>query len=98
MNDDLIERFRAYDAENPRVYELFRRFATEALLAGHEHFSADAICHRIRWETAVVTRGELFKLNNNYVAFYARKLMEEDSRFAGFFRLRESIADLASAA
>lgn len=103
-HDDLIEqeamrqRFEAFDRDHPEVYELFRRFALEARFAGHEHFSADAICHRIRWETSVVTRGEAFKINNNYTAFFARKLMAEDRRFAEFFRVRWSVADIVSAA
>ncbi len=100
MTIEMIDHFRAFDAENPRVFGLFVRFAHEARAAGHEYFSADAIVHRIRWETAIVTRDHNcdFKVNDHYVAFYARKLMAEDPSFRGFFRLRSSVADMMVAA
>jgi hypothetical protein len=100
MSDDLIKSFQAFDAENPRVYDLFVRFAHEARNAGYQHFSAHGILHRIRWETGVVTRDATadWKVNNNYSAFYARKLVADDPRFKGFFRNRVSAADMVDAA
>ncbi len=84
----LAEAFEAFHLKNPRVFALFQLFAFEAQTAGHKHFSADAIMHRVRWETSVRTSGELFKINNNHVAYYARRLMETIPSFKGFFRTR----------
>jgi len=97
-SEDLCTRFEQFDADNPRVFLLFMRFAREARAVGHRTFSADAICHRIRWETGVVTRDQSsdFKINDHYTAFYARKAMKLYPEFRGFFRLRESAADLAA--
>lgn len=99
MSRDLITAFAEFDAENPDVYRLFVRFAHEALAAGYQHFSAHGILHRIRWETGVVTRDRTaeWKCNNNYSAFYARKLVAEDPSFKGFFRNRVSAADAMAA-
>lgn len=92
-DQDMAHKFADFDAANPRVYTLFKHFAEQAI-ARHKHYSADAICHRIRWHTLIDVVGyEDFKINNNYVAFYARKLVNEDTRFAGFFRNRTSRAD-----
>jgi hypothetical protein len=69
----LWREFLEFDAANPHVWELFERFAFEAIEAGHETLSASLICERIRWETTVVTTDTEFKLNNNHRAYYARK-------------------------
>lgn len=84
----LRERFEQYDTMNPHVYGLFRRFALEAVDAGNTALSASLICERIRWEVQVVTRGDQFKINNNYRAFYSRKFMQQFPMYDGFFRIR----------
>jgi hypothetical protein len=87
------DQFREFHAENPEVWSLFCRFIFEAMNAGHKHFSADAIVHRIRWETSVVTACESkFKINNNYVTCYARSFHATYPEHAGFFRTRERIS------
>lgn len=89
----VTERFQAFHRRNPHVYDLFRRFAVEALESGRPRFSADCVLHRIRWFEAVETRGGAFKVNDAAGAFYARMLAAEDPRFARFFRFRASAAD-----
>lgn len=90
-------KFEEFDAANPRVYELFRKFSTDVKAAGHEYYSADAVLHRIRWHTSVELRSDdCVKINNNWAAFYARKLMKEYDGFKGFFRTRASKADGAA--
>jgi len=86
--DNLAEAFEAFHYQNPTVWNLFHRFAMEAIGAGHRHYSADAIMHRVRWETSIETSGHLFKINNNHVAYYARRLMATSPMFKGFFRTR----------
>ena len=51
--------------------------------------SADALLHRIRWEVAVNTTGDDFKINNDFAALYARKFREQYPEHAGFFETRE---------
>jgi len=77
-----------YDAENPVVYMLFKEYAEQIKSTGRAHFGAKAIFERIRWEMALQTYSDEFKLNNNYTAYYARKLMAELPYFDGFFRIR----------
>ncbi len=85
-------QFALFDRENPQVWRWFLEFTESAILAGHEHLSADMIMHRVRWETSVKTRGT-FKINNNLVAFYARKYAENNPVHRDFFRFRKSRAD-----
>lgn len=85
---ELREAFETFHRDNPHVYALFDKFTRQAIKAGHEHFSADAIVHRIRWSTSVETKGDEFKLNNNLVAYYSRLFMLKNPQFKGFFRTR----------
>lgn len=92
---DLWKQFNEFDRDNPGVWELFKRFTLQVINAGHAHYSADCVLHRIRWHTSVDTgRGEDFRINNNYAAGYARKFETEFPRHRGFFRLRASKLDV----
>lgn len=85
----LQKKFEIYDAENPHVYPMFIQYARQVLRSGHDKFSAKAIFERLRWHFNFETEGDVFKLNNNYTAFYARKAMEDYPEFKDFFELRE---------
>ena len=94
MQSDLFEptaeeKFRRYHRDNPHVFQLFKRFANEVRLAGHRRYSAVAIVNRIRWHFSVETKGDSFKMNNNYTAFYARLLVQNYPEFEDFFEFRE---------
>ena len=87
--------FEAFHAENPDVWQLFERFTIEAIHAGRKRFSAYTVAERIRWYTSVETRDPTgFKLNNNWIPFYARLFHECYPAHAGFFELREAVADV----
>jgi len=77
-----------YDKDNPDVYELFCKYAYQALKSGRKNYSANAIFEIIRWHTSIETKGDDFKISNNYRAYYARKLMALRKEFTGFFRIR----------
>ncbi len=79
---------RAFHLSNPRVYELFERFALEAVRAGRSHFSAKMIWERMRWYSRVETTDPTFKLNNNYHAYYARFFLERHPELDGLFETR----------
>ena len=89
MAKHIEEKFETYHVENPHVYDLFIRFAKEAKSTGRRTFSAKAIFERIRWHVDVETTGDQFKVNNNYPAYYARKMMEDYPEFDGFFKIRK---------
>jgi hypothetical protein len=75
--------------DNLDVYRLFEGFADEARNCGHARLSAWLIVNRIRWETTVVTRGDDFKVSNDFIGFYARLYMGKDPTVrGGFFQIR----------
>jgi hypothetical protein len=94
---ELQSRFESYDRENPAIWEKFVHFAVELIDAGVDRAGAKFIVERIRWETKVRAKelgvNARFKINNNYPAYYARKLIQKDpARFANFFETRDRAA------
>jgi hypothetical protein len=73
--------------ENPEAMRLFRRFASQMLAAG-KRFGIGQLTERVRWECALKTRGEPFKVNNNFRAYIARRLIRENPRYAGLIEVR----------
>lgn len=80
--------FQQYDSDNPQIWREFVKFSKEAKRKGFDHYSAKGIFEIIRWHTTT-SGNDQFKLNNNYHADYARKMMREYPEFDGFFRTRE---------
>lgn len=94
MTDSTEERrFAEYDLAHPETWQWFVAFAREKIAEGYSHFSADAVLHRVRWETAASDWTDEYKCNNNYSAYYARKFHAHYPEHDGFFRLRRSRAD-----
>ena len=87
------ERFEAFHAKNPRVYELLVFFA-KACLKKNKTLGIGAIWERLRWEIYMETVGEeAFKLSNDFRSRYARLIMEQEPELEGFFDLRELRSD-----
>jgi hypothetical protein len=88
MTNRIDSAFKAFHEANPKVWELFKKFAFELIDKKFKHYSADAVCHQVRWHTAVVTSDRDFKLNNNFTSRYARLFHKEFPRYDGFFITR----------
>lgn len=84
-----MKSFEQYDQENPQIWQKFVYFSRIAkFVKGFDYYSAKSIFELIRWHTRV-KGNDMFKLNNNYHADYARKMMKEFPTFKGFFRTRQ---------
>lgn len=91
------DKFNAFDAANPHVYSLYKRFAYELLNAGLPKLSSKLIIERIRWERAISTTGagwnvhgkKAFLIDNRFTCWYARKFIKQFPRLASRFELRE---------
>lgn len=81
------EAFQVFDAENPRIWEMFCKFALQAA-ARRPHYSAKAIFHRVRWETMVAGNGD-FKIDDGWISHYSRKFMKEYPLYKDFFETRD---------
>ena len=74
---------------NPDVYDMFERFALDAIRQGHTNLSAWLIVNRIRWEVAMETSGDDFKISNDFIAYYARLFHAKNKQHEGFFRTKK---------
>lgn len=83
------EQFLAFHQANPKVYELFERFATEAHQAGRRRIGAKMLAERIRWFEEVEVHTGDFKINNSYVSRYARLVAQRNPHLAGLFAMRK---------
>lgn len=88
----LSRSFERFHAANPHVYEALKTVALWCHQRG-KRMGMKAIYERVRWEYSVHTvTDDPYRLNNNYTAFYARKLMDECPELAGFFETRRQRA------
>lgn len=87
----LAEQFQAFHEQNPHVADALETLAAQ-WLARHDHVGMKALYERLRWETGIRTEGDVWRLNNNHTAFYARLLIERRPEWAEAFRLREQKA------
>ena len=89
-HDELRERVNAFHREHPDVWRQFEELSLEAVRRGFKHYAAATIFELLRWRTPLGADGkEQFKLNCNYVAFYARRFMRLHPEHADFFRTRK---------
>jgi len=89
MSDkSLKEIWWEWHKKNPEVYELFKKFTFQTIKAGHKNYSAMAVIQRIRWHTEVETKGDVFKINNNHVPYYARLFAHDYPEHGDYFRMR----------
>jgi hypothetical protein len=89
------ERFAEFDRAHPEVYRLFVERARAIRAAGWRRYSTKTLMETARYHADLQCRDRRgFKLNNDFTALYARKLMEEfPEEFAGFFETRERRAE-----
>ena len=81
------EDFNLFDSEHPEFWEMFKKFTFEVVDSGRKKFSARTVSERMRWFTEIDS-GERYKVNNNWVPFYARKFIEHYPEHDKLFETR----------
>jgi len=89
-NQSKIEAaFFKFHAEHPEVYEELVRVARRLRQQGWKRFGIKTIFEVVRYRGMVGDLGgRRPKLNNNYSAYYARLVMEQEADLAGVFNTR----------
>jgi hypothetical protein len=83
------QRAAEFHEANPHVYELLVRYAREIRAAGHDRVGIELLWNRMRWDWMLDTAsGDDFKLNQNFKAWYARRIMERERDLADVFETR----------
>lgn len=82
------EAFEAFHAANPHVYRTLVAMAWEAKNRGVRKVGIGMMFEVLRWNHALQTGGDEFKLNNNFRSYYSRRIMLDDPRLEGIFETR----------
>lgn len=80
-----------FHVANPHVYEALVRYARQARNAGVDRVGIELLWNRMRWDWMLETETEHdhdYKLNQNYKAWYARRIMELEPDLGGIFETR----------
>lgn len=86
---NVVARFKAWHYQNPHIYEHFKTLAYEMKATGRTRYSARTIIEVMRWHYNLQTRGNVFKVNDDFVPIYVRLLICDHPEFFGFFELRK---------
>lgn len=85
----LRENFERFHRENPHVYEMLVKLARRWRRNQPDRRCGIAMLFEAaRWYMGVRGEGEPIALNNNYRAFYARLMMEQEPDLDGIFETR----------
>lgn len=85
----VLERFKAYHAKNPNVYQEFKKLAFQMKETGKRKYSAEVIINVLRWHVDLKTSGDVFEINNDFKPLYARLLVHHYPEFDKFFEFRK---------
>lgn len=83
------ERFESFHAANPQVYGALRSLAFQMLGNGVKQYGIKGLFEILRWQFALQTKGEPFRLCNDFTSRYARLLVKNNPELDGFFEMRQ---------
>jgi hypothetical protein len=86
------QAFEQFHRENPQVYEHLERLAFKLRNRGVSRWGIKSLWETLRYEMAIATSSPVddYRLNNNYTAYYARRLMDNNpDDLSGFFEIRQ---------
>ena len=87
--EDKKKTWWIWHLKNPHVWKLFEKFSLHAIEKGHKKMSHWLIINRIRWECAIETTGNDFKISNDFIAFYARYFNHLHPQHSTFFTTKK---------
>lgn len=76
--------FIKFHEKNPDVYQKLREYAIE-MYYRQRRVGISLLWERVRWDM-MDTKGDKYKLPNNFRSRYARLLMKQEPELKGFFR------------
>ena len=84
----LLSDWKSYHSQNRQVWVEFERMSLELISKGRTKYSPWAIIGAIRYNTDI-RQTEPFKINNDYIALYARNFIYHHPDHKDFFELRK---------
>ena len=84
----IAERAERFHQRNPAVYRFAVDICRYMRRRRIEHYGIKAVWEVMRFKY-LETHGDIYKLNNNYTAWYARLIMTQEPDLVGFFQTRD---------
>jgi hypothetical protein len=89
-------KYEAFKEANPWVIQSLTKMCYNIYNNGRDHYGIAALVEVLRYQHAIAEDpNSEFKVNNNYRAFMAREIMQNNPMLDGFFSTRKSVADLS---
>jgi hypothetical protein len=89
-------KYEAFKEANPWVIERLTKMCYALYNNGHNHYGIGALVEVLRFQhSTTYDPNSEFKFNNNYRAYLAREIMQNNPMLDGFFSTRKSVADLS---
>jgi hypothetical protein len=96
LAQEKLAGFLEFHRDNPDVLQAMISHALEERAAGRPVYSIREHTESVRWGDLKTDPGDdRFKINDHWSPWYSRVIQMEEPRLIGFFRLRNSIADVA---
>jgi hypothetical protein len=89
----IAQRAEAFHKANPFVFDALVNLSLSMRGQGHSKWSINGAFEVLRWQWSMHTTGDEFRLNNNFRAFYARKMMSDVPALDGFFETRQAVEE-----
>jgi hypothetical protein len=82
-------RFKLFHLDNQHIYRELHRRALALVDRGVEHFGIALLWESMRYDAAIRSEGNAYKLNNDFRSRYARMLLAREPRLVGRLETRE---------
>ncbi|MGX1668638.1 hypothetical protein [Streptomyces sp. NPDC055400] len=83
------ERFESFHQFNPWILEQLEALTADCTERGLRRIGIGMLFEVLRWHYGRATRGEPFKLNNDFRSRYVRMLVDRRPEWSGLFETRE---------
>ncbi|WP_406200019.1 hypothetical protein OH807_18400 [Kitasatospora sp. NBC_01560] len=82
------QKFESFHELNPWVLDALEQLTTDCVSGGFGNVGIGMLFEILRWRYGLHTRGDVFRLNNNFRSRYARLLIERHPEWASVFEVR----------
>ncbi|MDN3025697.1 hypothetical protein [Streptomyces sp. S.PB5] len=83
------ERFEAFDQLNPWILKHLESLTADCIERGLTRIGIGMLFEVLRWQYGLATRGEPWKLNNDFRSRYVRRLIDLHPEWSPLFEIRK---------
>jgi len=83
------DRFLAFHEANPQVYQELEALALRLRSKGCKWIGMRMLWETLRYNNLETATSDPYKLNNSYVSYYARLLLQHHPELSGAIEIRE---------